>query len=347
MVSKSFGLLGVLGLMLFTTATFALECGDSIAEDTVLDSDLHCDGANSFFALQVASNVTLDLNGHTISGSDDILGLELNTSTNNENITIRNGVMSGFFLSIQAGRNNNLTIENMVFLTSSAAIQGVALNNATIHNNIFTTPAPSTEANPASAIAISTSESGQNASNNSVRRNQIFGFFDPILVCGATANDNTIANNVIANSEGIALRVVRSTNGTRIIDNQFIDNRQSMQLNSVANARIRQNHVYGGEFGIVIRAGNIDESCIAGGDAQVSNNDVRRNTFVRQSTVALLLGALPDSQIITQNAIRLNKFYANGVALEIGTNAVNNRIRRNEFSGNATDIIDDGAGNQF
>jgi hypothetical protein len=101
-------LLGLLCAAMVATTPFALNeepalantvhCGDLITQDTILSADLYCPGASGLFVQ--GDDVTLDLGGHTISGSGvgEGVGASLGAST------IRNGTISGFQYGIAFGK---------------------------------------------------------------------------------------------------------------------------------------------------------------------------------------------------------------------------------------------------
>ena len=65
-------LLSAVALFHFAAA-HAQSCGDTITHDVTLTADLHC--TTGWFALYVPTHgVTVDLDGHTISGSRDLSG---------------------------------------------------------------------------------------------------------------------------------------------------------------------------------------------------------------------------------------------------------------------------------
>ena len=67
-----------------------VSCGDSISVDTTLDSDLTCSGT----ALTISvDNITLDLDGHTITGSSSGDGVLV---FGHNDVTIKDGTISGF-----------------------------------------------------------------------------------------------------------------------------------------------------------------------------------------------------------------------------------------------------------
>lgn len=96
---------GAVGLTLFLSATFLvgvaasepIGCGSVITQDTTLSTDIGpCPGEGVIVA---ASHITLDLNGHTVSGnpevrvSPDKAGILLRQVTG---VTVKNGTVEGF-----------------------------------------------------------------------------------------------------------------------------------------------------------------------------------------------------------------------------------------------------------
>ena len=88
-----------------------LSCGQTITEDTILDTDLACPPDTEYAIIIGASNITLDLGGHTISGYTPRTGVFVNGQ---DGITIRNGAVNGFNVGVSINESNQVTIE---FLT--------------------------------------------------------------------------------------------------------------------------------------------------------------------------------------------------------------------------------------
>ena len=90
-----------------------ISCGQTITQDTKLDTDLICPGDGIKIG---ADNVTLDLNGHSITGSGrtgtytgienggPYAGPDGNTSgRGHDNVTIENGSIRDFFICVSVG----------------------------------------------------------------------------------------------------------------------------------------------------------------------------------------------------------------------------------------------------
>ncbi len=92
-------------------------CGQTIIEDYTLTEDIFCtrpDNVGYACALKIgASNITLDLNGHTISGDLSNGHIEGILVENYDGIIIKNGTVENFGIEIVMSKSNNTIIENM------------------------------------------------------------------------------------------------------------------------------------------------------------------------------------------------------------------------------------------
>lgn len=86
-----------------------LSCGDTIFTDTVLDNDLNCPPGVDGLTIG-ASDITLNLGGHTISGNSGNSGIVI---WGHDDITVFNGSVVGFQYGILGYAANNLTLENV------------------------------------------------------------------------------------------------------------------------------------------------------------------------------------------------------------------------------------------
>ena len=74
-----------------------ITCGQTITQDTILTADLACPPDTEYALIIGASNITLDLGEHTISGSTPRTGV---FAIRQEGITIRNGAIDGFNVGV-------------------------------------------------------------------------------------------------------------------------------------------------------------------------------------------------------------------------------------------------------
>ena len=96
-------LVTVVVLMFVPSMSSAQSCGDSITRDITLKGDLDCSSAP--FAFEVfANDVTIDLNGFTLSGTNTLVGISVSDF---DRLTVKNGVVRGFSLAIRATLSDN------------------------------------------------------------------------------------------------------------------------------------------------------------------------------------------------------------------------------------------------
>lgn len=136
-------------------APAGVACGDTITVDTTLTTNLNCSDSGLTIA---ASDVTLDLGGHTIRGSG---GVGVGISIGSSNVVVRDGRIRGFQRGLVSGADahlagvtitdndtgvnvnsfgGRLTVEDSRIVRNSgdgiAAVPGhLAVSNSTIKNN--------------------------------------------------------------------------------------------------------------------------------------------------------------------------------------------------------------------
>ena len=129
-----------LSYILFPITAFSqISCGDTITEDTTLTEDLVCPIDVSHAIIIGASDITLDLGGHTLLGQT----IKANDTTailaqNVKDITITNGTIDGFSDAIFIIDSTNAIIRDMVIRNENINdpdhyISGVHLQNT--HNS--------------------------------------------------------------------------------------------------------------------------------------------------------------------------------------------------------------------
>lgn len=109
-----------------------VNCGDVITTDTVLDADLTCAGPGLIIG---ADNITLDLNGHTLTGP----GLDCPPTCSffsvpdgvrvdrHNGVTITNGYITGFVYGIRLIGASHNVIDHVV--TTDSTFNGIALSS--------------------------------------------------------------------------------------------------------------------------------------------------------------------------------------------------------------------------
>ncbi|MBN1386299.1 right-handed parallel beta-helix repeat-containing protein [Candidatus Woesearchaeota archaeon] len=169
-----------------------ISCGDQVTSSWFLSIDLACFGDGLVIN---ASNIVLDCNGHSITGSGS--GYGINNSAGFDNITIKNCTITNFTegISFKSSSDSNI-LDNIV---SSNANQGIILrdgsNNNLIENNIA-------DNNGQSGIYLGSASS---CNNNDITNNQLNGNNMGISL-DAGSSGNTIFNNSASlNNYGVYL----------------------------------------------------------------------------------------------------------------------------------------------
>jgi parallel beta-helix repeat protein len=164
-------------------ASEPLACGDVLLTDTLLAADLTC-GAGDGLVLG-APGITLDLNGHSITGSgigNSAGGVRVPPGINGTTIT--NGHIAGFTEGVVVDSSAWTTVAG---LDVSDTLRGINLANAS-----WSTIARNTVANSA---------------------------LDGIRVDGWGSMDNQVTRNIVTDSDFIALTVSNGARGTEVSRN--------------------------------------------------------------------------------------------------------------------------------
>ncbi len=105
-----------------------VRCGDTITADTTLGQDLACPaGAGSAIVIG-ASNVTLDLGGHTLSGHTPGIGV---LAVGQEGLVIRNGAIEGFQDGVFVAGSRRVTVEKLAVRNLESSDPGQLIRGVT------------------------------------------------------------------------------------------------------------------------------------------------------------------------------------------------------------------------
>jgi hypothetical protein len=105
-------MLALLGVGASTASAQTVQCGRVVAQDVTLDSDLTCDPPALIIG---ADDVSVDLNGHTISSAAPTHGVGIENTAGHDGVTVRDGTISAFFTGIAltgASRNQIVNIRS-------------------------------------------------------------------------------------------------------------------------------------------------------------------------------------------------------------------------------------------
>ena len=267
-------------------------CGQTITVSTTLDSNV---GPCSTGLVIGANNVTLDLNGFTLSGTPatgEGPGVLIEGRTG---VTVRNGTVTGFDsgVAIEGGSGN--TVTRLILLDNRGAGdygEGVLVFNSTgntisynqVRNN-----------GPYSGISLIRS------SNNLIEHNQITGNNQSTTntsgirvenVGAAASNANTIRYNLVQGSGLDGIQLFARASDNRVHHNSVIQNNRD-GITAFAGASrnvIEDNQTHFNGFGPI--AGNgIFIRGAAGTIPAPANNIIRRNVSTNNAVLDLRDGS--------------------------------------------------------
>jgi parallel beta-helix repeat protein len=247
-----------------------LECGDTITADTTLDRDLT--GCRSNGIVIGADNITLDLNGHTISGDGKLVRrcprrqiCDVGVANDDRSgVTVRNGYVRGFAIGVgvMRVRDNRLvklaSSENQWFGFLIAGSSGTVLRDSTATDN----PRPDGD-----GLGV---------------------FF---------SHDLRIVGNEFRRNGQIGIHIEKSTDNV-IKGNEFVRNGDFGVFVQADGNQVRRNHCVGNGAGILVGPGSrnvIAGNRISGGGEGIAvekgrDNVVARNVVARTRHSGIRLG---------------------------------------------------------
>lgn len=117
-------------------------CGDVITSDVVLSADLDCRGVRGLTV--EAPDVTIDLNGYAILGETAAVdswpgsvGIRVDIMEQPGDVTVLNGTISGFDVSVFSWPNAQLLTKNVDIDSLDAITSGGQLSSSTIRDYVY------------------------------------------------------------------------------------------------------------------------------------------------------------------------------------------------------------------
>lgn len=311
----------------------AAACGDIITSDVTLTSDLDC--STGYAALEVfAHNVTIDLNGYILSGTSSLAGVLM---TGYNNLTVKNGSITGFYAGVNANQTNALNVNNITFYELGAGVTSNASNNATIEGNKFI------RADTGISIRNATAKTSANA--NVINDNEFFSSRVGIHICGDQADSNKITNNLIWKTADYGIQLTQ-VDDTKIENNQILETDGSaIQLSNSSYSNISRNTLKQGRTGLSILSGASAPCFIKGSESSHKNNFSGNYTLEFGTGIELGLGQSSSANVLLNTLIN-NKVYDSVVGIYFESDAHNNTTS-NGYQGTITPIIDNGVGNSY
>ncbi|MDB4511910.1 right-handed parallel beta-helix repeat-containing protein [Arenicella sp.] len=240
-----------LALLTQSSFLFALSCGDYITRDVTLQADLHC--ATGYEVATIAAhNITIDLNGFTVSGDSNLRGFYIRDF---DNLKVINGTINGFWSGVQAFNSDNLTVDNVKFYKTGHAITSQGGNSASIGNNKFI-------ATRATAVVLNAGIIGHSSNANNIYNNEFQQTFSAIEICGEPAQRNNIVNNRMWKTADFGIRLNHASYN-KILNNQLLETSGSaIRLDDSSYNQIIENTLSEGDASGITLATNSSTGCL-------------------------------------------------------------------------------------
>ncbi len=308
--------------------TPGIACGDNINSSTILSNNLGpCPGNG----LNInATNIVLDCDGHSITGSNTNYGISVNSK---QNVTFKNCIINSFQQGIYLyySSNNTLTnntlynntdtgvylefsnnnsIKNNSIYNSTTNGRGIYLktsNNNTITNNII-------HDNTNTGIQLGYYSNYNNLTNNTIYNNPNSGIYLSV------SSYNKINNNTVYNTTGFGIYLVTDARYNEIYNNTVYNSNSRGILISTSNNILTNNTLYNNtQYGI-----QIDTS---------TNNTLTGNTLYNNTGVGVYVYQ-SNMSILTNNTIYNTFSNGRGVYIHSSNlNTLNNNTLYNNTNG--------------
>jgi parallel beta-helix repeat protein len=306
----------------------SIDCGAGLTISTpgtyrLTRSVLNCSANPAIFI--DGSDVTLDLQGRRVDGTDVFLSMGISVAADLHDVTIRNGVVSDFFVGVDVGGED--TVAQDLVVTSNPGLGiGARPGARLVRNTVTFNGSGGAIQAPVGDVVI--------------HRNMIAS--NDLGISAPSSTGSTITNNVIAGNTGRGIDAVsgNTITGNRVVGNGntgiFVDDGNQIRDNVViANGTAGTNDRNGilGDAsnvvsGNVVRANSEDGIGLNGDGAKVIRNKVNGNfghgvyidangAIVRDNSSNGNTG----SGIVTGPTAKINDNNAHGNVLD-GINAV-------------------------
>ena len=227
-------------------------CGVTITGNLKLRYDLACPGDG---LIAGADGITIDLNGHTISGSDTGAGIAV---TGRRSLTIRGGAIRNFAAGLRVADSTDLAVKDVEFAENT---DGVDLQQGSYRNTIRE-----------NAFRDNRSRGVMLRSDTVVRENTFTGNRVGVLLFGAV--DTSVVDNVVSDSVLAGIRVNVLATGNLVRGNHVSSNPAGIEFLITPT---------GSAIGNTISANTIATN-VCGIKGPVEGNRIQTNLFVENAS---------------------------------------------------------------
>jgi parallel beta-helix repeat protein len=331
-----------------------VSCGQTLKASVRLANDLvDCPGTGLIIG---ADNITVDLNGHTIGGTNKNEGISIQKRAN---VTILNGTITEFYaagVTVSGARGlvlRKLTVRKIgagckqgdlcagVFLSQST---GTRFADSTISNlvqafqvngiDVYTSPSTKVERNHLdrnAGVGISVFQSPRSSfTGNFVDGNRKEG-----LQVNASSDSTLIMGNR-ARGNGTAGIAVGASSNLRVVGNSASGNAEvGLLLFDLTRGLVRGNRASGNASGIVLYGGQAGVAQFGGKHGAMSNQLIA-NTAIKNARVGILVRGDGGKEVANGNLLSSNIANGNGRdgGILLQGSATGNELRGNTANAN-------------
>ncbi|MEV4755865.1 right-handed parallel beta-helix repeat-containing protein [Micromonospora sp. NPDC049559] len=261
-------------------------CGDTVTADVVLTADLTCPGDGLSIG---ADGVTVDLNGHTISGSATGTGIQ---AVEVDDLRVRDGVIRGFTIGVLLENVGDAELHGLRLLDNGGGTGGARARAGVFADRVTRlliqggriVAHPGTPTAPAFAI------------RTEVANDLVIRGVD--LTGRSTLAINTEAPRVIGNTVRDGGLSLSESNGAVVRGNIFL--RAGIWVSECAGVRILQNVLTGGR----------------GIDIGIASDTVVRGNLVRNAQYGVITDVVTSGLRVEENTFTGNGY---GVRADVGS----------------------------
>ncbi len=318
----------------------ALSCGDTITSNITLTADLHC--TTGWTAMYVPTpGITINLNGHTLSGTSALSGISVNDA---DNVTIKGpGRITGFWGGVNAFRSDALRVEGVDFEELNKGVVVTLSQNSNLLANRFA---------KMSWLGISVTEPVTAAGaipsgGHYFAGNDFKTSVNGIELCGMNTGNSLIENNSFSSMTETAIKLHDASAKNIIRSNMIADTGSSgIILRGARYNSIENNLIEYGDNGVALYPEFGGGCRNPGGIARVAYNNIKGNT-IRKQRVGIYFGfGLPDTRVF-KNWADYNQLHNNEIGMYFRTDAYSNGGTTNDYTGTLTPAIDESGGNVY
>jgi hypothetical protein len=326
--------------MFASDTAHALSCGDTITSNVTLTADLHC--TTGWTAMYVPTpGITINLNGHTLSGTSALSGISVNYANN---VTIKGpGAITGFWAGVNAFRSDSLIVEGVDFEQLNKGIIVTLSQKSTLAANRF---------NNMSWLGISVTEPVTAAGvipsgGHYFAYNDFKTSVNGIELCGMNTGSSLIENNAFSSLTEAAIKLHDASAKNTIRSNMIVDIGQTaIILRGGRDNSIKSNVIEYGNTGIALYP-EFGGGCRNPGTIPTVAYNYMQDNTIRKQRFGIYFGLGLSGTRVFKNWADYNKLQNNEIGMYFRMDAYSNGGFGNDYTGTLTPGIDETGGNVY